>query len=142
MHPVRILQSVLKTIDNNKNTFKFILNGLENGAITKCKQKQIGAFFKDYINELPTSLSQTKNTMKNKFNFHFDTQGRHSLYPYGTKKSKKILIDLDDTVYSVYLVQINSYAWLINRNLYSYILKELINNEKNYIHTKKKKIIT
>ena len=49
MHPLRISQSILKTIDNNKNTFKFILNGLENGAITKSKQKEIGAFFTNLI---------------------------------------------------------------------------------------------
>ena len=37
MHPLRILQSVIKIINNYKNTFKFILNGLENGIITKIK---------------------------------------------------------------------------------------------------------
>ena len=101
MHPLCVSQLVLKILNNNKNVFKFILNGLENGAITKSKQKEIGTFFRDYINELPTSLSQPKNTIKNEFNFYLDTLGRHSFYPYGTKKSKKILIDLDDTVYSV-----------------------------------------
>ena len=49
MHPLRISQSVLKTIDNNKNTFKFILNGLENGAITKSKQKEISSYFTNLI---------------------------------------------------------------------------------------------
>ena len=57
MHPLRILQSVLKIINNNKNAFKFILNGLKNGIITKSKQKKIGVFFKDHIKELPASLS-------------------------------------------------------------------------------------
>ena len=36
MHPWRILKLVLKII-NNKNAFKFILNGLENGIITKSR---------------------------------------------------------------------------------------------------------
>ena len=49
MHPLCISQSVLKTIDNNKNTFKFILNGFENDAITKRKQKEIGDFFANLI---------------------------------------------------------------------------------------------
>ena len=49
MHPLRNSQSVLKTVDNSKNTFKFILNGLENGAITKRKQKEIGDFFTNLI---------------------------------------------------------------------------------------------
>ena len=40
IHPLHILQLVLKIINNNKNTFKFILNGLENGIITKSKQKE------------------------------------------------------------------------------------------------------
>ena len=61
MHPLRISQLVLKIINNNKNAFKFILNGLENGIITKTKQKEIGIFFKDYIKELPASLSQRKS---------------------------------------------------------------------------------
>ena len=43
----------------------------------------------------------------NEFNFYLDTLGRHSFYPYGTKKSKKIQIDLDDTLYSVYLAEIS-----------------------------------
>ena len=67
MHPLCISQSVLKIINSNKNVFEFILNGLENGIITKSKQK-IGVFFKDYIKELPVSLSQTKSnkgTIKN-----------------------------------------------------------------------------
>ena len=54
-------------MSNKKNAFKFILNGLENGIITRSKQKEIGIFFKDYIKELPASLSQTKsnkNTIK------------------------------------------------------------------------------
>ena len=139
MHPLCVSQLVLKILNNNKNVFKFILNGLENGAITKSKQKEIWTFFKDYINELPTSLSQTKNTIKNEFNFYIDTLGRHSFYPYGTKKSKKILIDLDDTVYSVYLAEINFYAWLTNKNLHSYVLEEIINNEKIVYTPKKKK---
>ena len=39
MHPLRISQLVIQIMNNNKNTFKFILDGLENGIITKCKQK-------------------------------------------------------------------------------------------------------
>ena len=46
------------------------------------------------------------------------------------KKAKKTQIALDSTVYSVYLAQINFYAWLIKRNLHNYILEETINNEK------------
>ena len=72
MHPLRISQSVLKII-KNKNAFRFILNALENGIIAKSKQKEIGDFFKDYINDLPASLSQTKNnrdTIKNEFNLY------------------------------------------------------------------------
>ena len=72
MHELFISQLVLKIINNRKNAFKLILNGLENGIITKSKQKEIGIFFKDYINELPASLSQTKSnkdTIKNEFNF-------------------------------------------------------------------------
>ena len=53
MHPLRISQLVLQIINNNRNAFKFILNGLENGIITKSKQKETVFFFKDYINELP-----------------------------------------------------------------------------------------
>ena len=60
-------------------------------------------------------------------------------YPYGTKKSKKIQIDLDNTAYSVYLAQINFYTWLINRNLHNYILEEIIDNEKIKYITKKQK---
>ena len=45
MHPLRISQLVLTIINTNKNAFKFILNGLENGIMTKCKQKEIGVFF-------------------------------------------------------------------------------------------------
>ena len=56
------------------------------------------------------------------------------------KKSKKIQNDLDNTVYSVYLAQINFHAWLINGNLYNYMLEEIINNEKiKYIIKKQKK---
>ena len=92
MHPLGISQLLLEIINNNKNAFKFILSGLENGIITKSKQKEIVSFFKNYMKELPASLSQTKsnkNTIKNEFNFHLDTLGRHSFYPYGTKKVKK-----------------------------------------------------
>ena len=53
------------------------------------------------------------------------------------KKSKKIQIDLDDTVYSVYLAEINFYAWLINRNLHNCVLEEIINNKENKYTTKK-----
>ena len=49
------------------------------------------------------------------------------------------MIDLDDTVYSVYLAQINFYAWLINRNLYSNMLEEIINIEKIMYTPKKTK---
>ena len=121
MHPLCILQSVLKIINSNKNAFEFILNGLENAIISKSKQK-IGVFFKDYIKELPASLSQTKsnkNTIKNEFNLYLDTSGKHSIYSYGSKKSKKIQIRLDNTVYSVYLAEINFYAWLINKNVHT-----------------------
>ena len=48
-------------------------------------------------------------------------------------------IDLDDTVYSVYLAEINFYAWLINRNLHNYILEEIINNKEIKYTTKKQK---
>ena len=64
MHPLRILQLVIEIINNNKNAFKFILDRLENGIITKNKQKEIVIFFKDYINELPASLLQAKSTIK------------------------------------------------------------------------------
>ena len=37
----------------------------------------------------PASLLQTKSTIKNAFNFYLDTLGKHSFYPYGTKKGKK-----------------------------------------------------
>ena len=141
MHSLCISESVLKIINNSKNAFKFILNGVENGIVTKSKQKEI-VFFKYYIKELPASLSQTKSnkdTIKNEFNLYLDTLGRHSFYPYGTKKNKKIQIDLDNTVYSVYLAQIHFYAWLINRNLLNYTLEETINNEKITCTTKKQK---
>ena len=88
MHPLHISQLVLEIINNNKNVFKFILNGLENGIITKNKQKEIVFFFKNYIKELPASLSKTKSnkdTIKNEFNFYLYILGRHSFYPYGTK---------------------------------------------------------
>ena len=100
----------------------------------------MGTLLKGYINELQTSLSQTKIILMNykhhyhkqkKINFYRDTPGRHSFYHYGIKKSKTTLIDLEDTVCSVYLAQINFYAWLTNRNLYSYILEEIINEEKS-----------
>ena len=54
------------------------------------KKKKNRSFFKDYIKELPASLSQTKSnkdTIKNEFNCNLNTLGRHSFYPYGTKKS-------------------------------------------------------
>ena len=101
MHPLRISQIVLKIINNNKNAFKFILNGLENGIITKRKQKEIEIFFKDYIDELPASLSQTKSNkdrIKNEFILYLDILGKDSFYPYGTRKSKKVQIDLDDSL--------------------------------------------
>ena len=44
---------------------------------------------KDYIKELPASLSQIKNNkdaIKNEFNCYLNTIWRHSFYPYGTKK--------------------------------------------------------
>ena len=122
MHPLHISQLFLKIINNNQNAFR-----LENGIITKSKQKEIGIFVKDYIKELPASLSQTKSnksTIKNEFNLYLDTSGKHSIYPYGTKKSKKVQIDLYDTVYSVYLAEVNFYAWLINRNLHNYLLED------------------
>ena len=78
MHPLHISQLVIIIINNNKNSFKFILDGLENGIITKSKQKEIVIFFKDCINELPASLLQTKSTIKNEFNFYLDTLGRHT----------------------------------------------------------------
>ena len=48
-------------------------------------------------------------------------------------------MDLENTVYSVYLAQINFYAWLINRNVHNYILEEIIDNEKIKYITKKQK---
>ena len=89
MHPLSISQSVLEIINNNKNALKLKLNGLESGIIKKSKQKETVIFFKDYINELPASLSPTKsnkNAIQNEFNLYLDTLGRHSFYPYGTKK--------------------------------------------------------
>ena len=61
MHSLHISQLVLEIINNNKNAFKFVLNGLENGIITKSKQKEIGFFFKNCFDELPAALSQTKS---------------------------------------------------------------------------------
>ena len=110
MHSLRTSQLVKNIINNNKNAFKFILDGLKNGIITKSKQKETLIFFKDYINELPTSLLQTKSTIKNAFNFYLNILGRHSFYLYRTKKSKKIQINLNDTVYSICLAEINFYA--------------------------------
>ena len=49
MHPLHISQLVLEIINNNKNVFKFILNGLENGIITKSKQKEIVFFLSRII---------------------------------------------------------------------------------------------
>ena len=46
MQPLRILQLVLEIINNNKNSFKFILNGLKNGIITNSNQKEIVFFSK------------------------------------------------------------------------------------------------
>ena len=140
MHPLRISPLVLKI---NKNAFKFILNGLEHGIITKSKQKEIVIIFqnsilKNYQHHYHKKKSN-KNTIKNEFNLYLETLGRHSFYPYATKKSKKIQIDLDDTVYSAYLPEINFYAWLINRNLHNYVLEEIINNEKKYATKKQKK---
>ena len=111
-------------------------------SLQKSNQKEIGIFFKDYIDELPASLSQAKSNkdrIKNEFNLYLDTSGKHSFYSYGTKKVKKYKLILDDTVYSVYLAEINFYAWLINRNLHIYILREITNNKKNKYKTKKQK---
>ena len=87
---------------------------------------------------------QTKSTIKNKFNFYLDILGRHSFYPCGTKKSKKVQINLDDTVYIVYLAEMNFHAWMINKNLHNYVLEEIINNKENKYTTtttkKKKKL--
>ena len=72
-------------------------------------KKTTTLFSKNHVKELPASLSQTKsnkNIIKNEFNFYPDMFQRHSFYPYETKKSKKIKIDWDDTVYSVYLGEI------------------------------------
>ena len=80
MHPLRILKLVKNIINNNKNAFEFILNGLKNGIITKSKEKEIVIFFKDYINELSASLLQTKSIIKIKFNFYLDILGRHSVF--------------------------------------------------------------
>ena len=56
------------------------------------------------------------------------------------RKSKRVQIDLDDTVYSVYLAETNFHTWLINRNLHNYILEEIINNKKKIsIQQKNKK---
>ena len=42
-------------------------------------------------------------------------------------------------MYSVYLAGINFYAWLIKRNLYNFILEEIINNKEIKYITKKQK---
>ena len=99
-------------MNNNKDAFKLILDGLENCIITKNKQKRkkkVGRLgrFEGYINELPASLLLIKSTIKTEFNFYLDILGRHSFNPYGTKKSKKVQINLDDTVYSIYLAEKN-----------------------------------
>ena len=111
-------------------------------SLQKVNKKKQEFFFKDYIDELPASLSQTKSNkdrIKNEFNFYLNTFGRHSFYPSGTKKIKKVQIDLDDTAYSVYLAEINFHAWLINRNLHNYMPEEIINNVEITYTTKKKK---
>ena len=48
-------------------------------------------------------------------------------------------INLDNTVCSVYLAEINFYAWMINKNLHNYVLGEIINNKENKYTTKKAK---
>ena len=48
-------------------------------------------------------------------------------------------IDLDDTVYSIYLVEINFYAWMIDRNLHNFMLEEITNNKESKYTTKKQK---
>ena len=68
-----------------------------------------------------------KDRIKDEFNLYLDTLGRHLFYPYGTRTSKKMQIDLDDTVYSFHLSEINFYACIINRNLHNYILEEITN---------------
>ena len=62
-----------------------------------------------------------------------------SFYPYGTKKSKKLQINLDDTVYSAYLAEKFFYTWMININLYNYMLEKIINNKENKHTIKKQK---
>ena len=49
-------------------------------------------------------------------------------------------MDVDNTVYSVYLAQMNFYAWLINRNLHNYILEEVTINEKITYKRKKRNV--
>ena len=46
MHPLHISQLVLEIINNNKNSLKFILNGLENNIIKKSREKEIEFFSK------------------------------------------------------------------------------------------------
>ena len=46
MHSLRTSQLVKNIINNNKNAFKFILDGLKNGIITKSKQKETVFFSK------------------------------------------------------------------------------------------------
>ena len=111
-------------------------------SLQKVDKKEIWIFFKDYIDELPASLSQTKvnkNTIKNEFDLYLHNLGRHSICPYETKKSKTIQIHLDDRAYSVYLSEKIFYAWLINRNLHNYTLEETVNHKKITYTTKKKK---
>ena len=111
-------------------------------SLQKVDKKEIWIFFKDYINELPASLSQTKvnkNTIKNEFDLYLHNLGRHSICPYETKKSKTIQIHLDDRAYSVYLAENFFYAWLINRNLHNSTLEQTVNNKKNYVYNNNKK---
>ena len=53
------------------------------------KIKRNRSFFQRLYKELRISLSQAKSnkhTIKNEFNLYINTLGRHSFYPYGTKK--------------------------------------------------------
>ena len=132
MHPLHILKLVKNIINNNKNAFEFILNGLKNDIITKSKQKEIVIFFKDYINELSTPLLQTKSIIKNEFNFCLDILGTFRFFLMELKKVKKYKL-----IYSVNLAEINFYAWMIVKNLHYYVLKEIINHKENKYTTKK-----
>ena len=70
-------------------------------SLQKVNKKKQEFFFKDYIDELPASLSQTKSNkdrIKNEFILYLDILGKDSFYPYGTRKSKKVQIDLDDSL--------------------------------------------